>query len=529
DNTDTDRQEETDSSTDTDREDVSPEEEEEEVIIEDTVGEPCVSNADCVSDGETCLLQIDGSQPQSLPGGYCTKTDCLTVRSCPQGSSCSSIERLNSDVCLADCSFDSDCRNGYECINNTCWVSEPEVQFDPNRPTIRGRLSYDYYRTGSSGGHGSLRRDSSQPAGGLIGLIYDVNDQLITTTFVQNDGHYEVQLENPLTGGEQIYFIPALYVEASNYMPLIIANPAEGSSFNNGVRGTIWSWAAQVPSNGQVQDLNITREQGSGAVFAFQVVAETMMTFANEQFGGDLTQMPTLAIWWRPDQAWSCGACYHNVSLQIGLREYSSSIFMTGNNLGGAWSAPVLLHEFGHYISARFSRDDNPGGPHTLGQPTSPAQAMSEGFASFNALRQLSRRASNPVSQMRFVQDNITYTIDYGVSRSANNGTIAFPNPNGRSSDDLDEQVVTVALWHLFDGSEVSEDRVNDGAAFSFTDLLGYMQSPRYLERDRAADGADLIDFFDAIYCSQNARWGDALGIAENIIGLPYNTPTRCQ
>ena len=105
---------------------------------------------------------------------------------------------------------------------------------------------------------------------------------------------------------------------------------------------------------------------------------------------------------------------------------------------------------------------------------------------------------------MQFVQDNLSYTIDYGVSRSSNDGSITFPNPNGRASDDLDEQVVTVALWHLFDGSEVSEDGINDGAAFNFTDLLGYMQSQRYMERDRASNGADLIDFLDAIYYEED-------------------------
>ena len=153
---------------------------------------------------------------------------------------------------------------------------------------------------------------------------------------------------------------------------------------------------------------------------------------------------------------------------------------------------------------------------------------MSEGFASFNALRQLSRQAATPISQMHFVQDDISYTIDYSVSRTSNNGNITFPNPNGRSSDDLDEQVVTVALWHLFDGSEVREDGINDGAAFGFTEILSYMQSRRYLERDRASDGADLIDFFDAIYCNNSGDWDDALAVAENIVGLPYNTPRTC-
>ncbi len=43
----------------------------------------------------------------------------------------------------------------------------------------------------------------------------------------------------------------------------------------------------------------------------------------------------------------------------------------------------VLLHEYGHMLAAKFSRDDSPGGIHHLGDKLDPRVAWSEGWANF--------------------------------------------------------------------------------------------------------------------------------------------------
>lgn len=43
----------------------------------------------------------------------------------------------------------------------------------------------------------------------------------------------------------------------------------------------------------------------------------------------------------------------------------------------------VVMHEFGHYVSSNFSRDDSIGGGHSLGDRLLPTVAWSEGFANF--------------------------------------------------------------------------------------------------------------------------------------------------
>jgi hypothetical protein len=45
----------------------------------------------------------------------------------------------------------------------------------------------------------------------------------------------------------------------------------------------------------------------------------------------------------------------------------------------------VLIHEYGHYVAHRYSRDDSPGGDHFFGDMLDPRLAWSEGWADFFA------------------------------------------------------------------------------------------------------------------------------------------------
>src|SRR4029450_5511629 len=43
----------------------------------------------------------------------------------------------------------------------------------------------------------------------------------------------------------------------------------------------------------------------------------------------------------------------------------------------------VIVHEYGHMLAARFSRDDSPGASHGVGDMLDPRVAWSEGWANF--------------------------------------------------------------------------------------------------------------------------------------------------
>lgn len=75
------------------------------------VGTACADSVDCTGDTDTCL-----SDPELLPGGYCTRS-CAGGGDCPEGSTCLEIG-MGQAFCFDDCDPSSgmrECRAGYGC------------------------------------------------------------------------------------------------------------------------------------------------------------------------------------------------------------------------------------------------------------------------------------------------------------------------------------------------------------------------------------------------------------------------------
>jgi hypothetical protein len=72
------------------------------------IGDACTTSSQCES-GQLC--------DTTLPGGYCTVKQCLFT-GCPESSLCVSFTDFDS-YCMLLCSDDSDCRDGYSCIQET--------------------------------------------------------------------------------------------------------------------------------------------------------------------------------------------------------------------------------------------------------------------------------------------------------------------------------------------------------------------------------------------------------------------------
>ncbi len=72
-------------------------------------GSPCVSDAACASG--TCLTAV--------PGGYCTRTNCLSDAECrgPDGRATYCMAAYDVTFCAVRCEGDDDCRDGHRCID----------------------------------------------------------------------------------------------------------------------------------------------------------------------------------------------------------------------------------------------------------------------------------------------------------------------------------------------------------------------------------------------------------------------------
>ncbi len=109
----------------------------------------------------------------------------------------------------------------------------------------------------------------------------------------------------------------------------------------------------------------------------------------------------------------------------------------------------IILHEYGHFIAHNFSKDDSPGGVHTLGDHSQDIRlSWSEGWATFfsSAVRR------NPMN------------VDVGVDGAAD---LAFSIESNGNIQTTNEIAVASALWDIFDNL----DRINEPHDSLFLDF----------------------------------------------------------
>lgn len=130
---------------------------------------------------------------------------------------------------------------------------------------------------------------------------------------------------------------------------------------------------------------------------------------------------------------------------------------------------PVLLHEYGHFVSANYAYDKNPGGTHYWTSHISPQLAWSEGWANF-----FSSAARN--SQ---------YYIDGSIW-----GVMVFDLelPTYYTTGDDNEGAVASSLWDIFDSHNDGRDQLSDGIGD-----IWYVMS-RYFTQARRCVFRDFYD-----------------------------------
>ncbi|MBU0550514.1 hypothetical protein KJ940_03360, partial [Myxococcota bacterium] len=494
-----------------------------------TIGGPCDANTGC--QGGACLT--DG-----FPGGYCVLFGC-DAESCPADAACFIIDEEENTACLPTCVNDAGCgRVGYVCDESICLPGEGEPVDPPiGAGRVTGALQYEQ-RWGQLDAQNNvfIAAPSRSGAAGVYVAIYDANGEGIGEGLTGDDGVFDVAVSSPLTGQEALVFATIWWDADSSSIPLAVTRPpinpaqlpgvAEPDTFDS----QVWAWQADVPANGRVGEFTVTEAEGAGALFVYEFNYSAMNTILSDALGGDVSRLSSLGVLWTADLGWSCGACFWGVPQIVNGIELSNSIFIGGERDGSsAWGWPVLLHEFGHYVANRYARDDSPGGAHYVSEPVAPAFAFSEGWATFFALQTVSRWIDAPVTVFWDIQQGYSFWTDYTSTQRSDGGFVTYPDPQGSQQQDLDEQYVTAVLWHLWDGGDVPESSdEGDGVAVTTPQVMRAITSPRFRGSDRAASGADLVDFIDALECQNQ-------GIAEDIdnylwgyIGFPYDGRAAC-
>jgi hypothetical protein len=167
----------------------------------------------------------------------------------------------------------------------------------------------------------------------------------------------------------------------------------------------------------------------------------------------------------------------------------------------------VIAHEFGHYIEYNFSRADNIGGQHGVGDKLDPRVAFGEGFGyAFGAIV-----LNDPVSRDSFVDD--TSSCPNSQCSSTFDVNDNPPAPFDAAGCWCSESSVWSVLWDVFDNDGETGDTVTLGFKPMWSVLVGPQKN--------APAFTTVFSFISALKAanSGSAPGIDALLAAQNITG----------
>lgn len=272
----------------------------------------------------------------------------------------------------------------------------------------------------------------NRPAAGLM-VSSMRGGTVIDQTVVGEDGTFELFAPSELGETDVLYFAAVEYLmgEGSTRFGVVDPDLPPGDhsvSDSPGPNSSYWSWMFRVPDDDV--PLLVTEKVGSAAIQIFQGVRRTVRHVAG--FRG-LAQLG-LSAYYKPGVDYDCGACF--IPWQgFGLLFFSGGSFQTGV------LDSVILHESGHHAFYALGPYHVEAGGHCLGVPAPPAQALTEGHATwYGADRRKSPREFR-------IQQGTFFTWD--IERMEPASLMAPPLRSEGLLQDMNESWVTSMLWHL--------------------------------------------------------------------------------
>jgi hypothetical protein len=175
----------------------------------------------------------------------------------------------------------------------------------------------------------------------------------------------------------------------------------------------------------------------------------------------------------------------------------------------------VIAHEFGHYIEYNFSRADNIGGSHGVGDKLDPRVAFGEGFGyAFGAIV-----LNDPLTRDSYVDNGLGCPGDQCSStfNVETNPPTAPPGVNGNYGCWCSESSVWSILWDIYD--QVPD--ANDSVTLGFIPMWNILIN----EQRNAAAFTTIFPFITALKTANNSSAAliDTLVSAQNINSAGIN------
>lgn len=299
-----------------------------------------------------------------------------------------------------------------------------------------------------------------------------------------------------------------------------------GAEFNTGTADTTRDLNAPSGWGGA----SYTSARSAGPFAILDVIYDSVRLVLGAQ---PSTSFPALRLYWSPSNRPTLGA---NDVPDPTTGEIGSSFFTSGSQtaagiflLGAAdddtdeYDRHVIAHEWGHYLEAMFSRSDNIGGPHALGDQLDMRVAFSEGWGNaFSAMA----TANSVYSDSGGSGQRHGFAFDVEGP--------AFPGRLNPAPGWYSEESIQELLYDLFDshidagGDHTAVDDVALGFGPVFAVLTARQRTNvaltsafpflRGLRADRPAEAASI----DALAAAQAiAKGSDDYGNVETSFGNP--------
>lgn len=309
--------------------------------------------------------------------------------------------------------------------------------------TVSSRVRYE------TRGPRSDRRDWDAPfvADAQQFLVISLRDaQAVDVQRTDTTGRFSVLVPASTLPSDRIAIVAAGVDATSRQLTYLVADPHLGAgerrtddTSSPTLSPTAWSWVWNVSS--LPSELRITVSAGSGAARVYDYLRYAYGQMS-DYFGRP--GMP-LIVWVGMGTSWSCGSCFNRVPLRALNLDFDAQVWLDGDASDqGYWSDSVTAHELGHWVMASYGVSPGEGGGHTVGVPTFPGQAWSEGWATFVS----ADVRNDPVYVDK--QGGSMFWFDLGARSYSSGAAWNSPAPT-RLTDRIDENEVSAMLWRISD------------------------------------------------------------------------------
>jgi hypothetical protein len=197
----------------------------------------------------------------------------------------------------------------------------------------------------------------------------------------------------------------------------------------------------------------------------------------------------------------------------------------TPNEDTDGWADTVILHETGHWFDDVFSRSDNPGGAHFIGDNNANVLlAYGEGAATFHCAKVREWRATTRLNLASQPVDNLvslyadlllppavgvtgalSFSYDFETGLFANSGA-----PIGQRGS-ANETNVTSALWELLDGPSTPDASPGvDDDIVEVGDDVAWTIERTYLPSLAPGNAVTVEDYYQGWFATQGAGFMQA-------------------